>query len=196
MNKAELRRIFLNKRTELSLAEVAVASKRIAERFFDEGELAEVKNLLTYIRIAKFNEIDTSNIYYRIWHERRDIITCAPKSDLQDGEMESVRFDEDTILTENRWGIREPEHSELIEPEKLDIVIVPMLCFDLLGDRVGYGKGFYDRFLTRTPPECLKVGLSLFPPVEKIDDADPNDVEMDIVLTPEEVYKWRSDHIF
>lgn len=196
MTKAELRNIYLKRRAELSLAEVAAASKRIAECFFDEVDLAEVKSVHTFIRIAKFNEIDTSNIYYRIWHERRDINTYAPKSDLVTGEMESIRFDEDTVWTENRWGIREPAIGETIEPEEIDLVVIPLLCFDLLGNRVGYGKGFYDKFLAKCRQDCVKVGLSLFPPVEKIDDADTNDVELNVVITPHEVFRWPSSYIF
>lgn len=196
MKKVELRRIYLDKRRHLSPAEIAAASKRIADRFFDEVDLAEVKNLHTFIRIAKFNEIDTSNIYYSIWHERRDITTYAPKSELATGEMESIRFDAETQWTENRWGIREPLDNESIDPIDLDIVLVPMLCFDLLGNRVGYGKGFYDRFLTHTRPDCLKVGLSFFPPVEKIDDANANDIELNLVITPGEVFRWPSNYIF
>jgi 5-formyltetrahydrofolate cyclo-ligase len=63
-----------------------------------------------------------------------------------------------------------------------------MIGFDLQGNRVGYGKGFYDRFLERTRPDAIKVGLCLFPPVDQISDAAPFDIKMDVVVTPEQVY--------
>ncbi len=191
MKKAELRRIYLKKCRELSLAEVAAASKRIADRFFDEVDLAEVKAFHTFIRIAKFNEADTSNIYYRVWREWPAIATYAPKSDFASNSIESVRFDSGTTWIENRWGIREPDGSESAEPEQFDLVLVPLLCFDRNGNRVGYGKGFYDRFLSNTRKDCLKIGISIFPPVEKIDDAGDKDVRLDAAITPDEVFRWQ-----
>ena len=91
MKKAELRRLYLDKRRGLAAGEVAGVSSEISERFFNEVDLAAVKTLHTFIRIAKFNEFDTSMIYYRIWHERRGIATCAPLTDRETGEL--AKFD-------------------------------------------------------------------------------------------------------
>ncbi|MBX3289262.1 MAG: 5-formyltetrahydrofolate cyclo-ligase [Acidobacteria bacterium] len=191
VNKAELRKIYLKKRGELSLAEVAAASKHIAERFFEEADLANVKKFHTFIRIAKFNEPDTSNIYYRVWREWPAIATYAPKSDLAANSIESIRFDGETEWSENKWGIREPIGKEVAEPEQFDLVLVPLLCFDRSGHRVGYGKGVYDQFLSNTRKDCIKIGISIFPPVEKIDDAGDNDVRLDATITPDEVFRWQ-----
>src|SRR6476660_391908 len=124
MTKAELRQIYLQKRRDLSTAEIAQASKQIADRFFREIELGEVQSLSTFIRIPKFNEVDTSAIYYRLWKDRPWIKTYAPKTDLATGELENLTLFPDTPLIENRWGIREPASGDAIEPASLDMVIV------------------------------------------------------------------------
>ncbi len=194
MKKAELRRLYLDKRRALSPGEVARMSSQIAERFFNEVDLAAVKTLHTFIRIAKFNEFDTSMIYYRIWHERRGIATFAPVTDRETGELEARYFDDAVALTENDWGIREPAGTEKADPTEIDLVIVPLLCFDESGHRVGYGKGFYDRFLARCRPDCLKVGVSLFPPVAAIDDIHDLDVPLDLCITPDRTYRFDEPH--
>lgn len=188
MNKAELRGIYIAKRRSLSLSEVAAASGRIADRFFKDIDLKRTGKLHTFVRIPKFNEIDTSNIYFRLWRERPDVATFAPRIGIETGEIESIAFDAQTPLIENNWGIREPVGNEKAEPEDFDLVLVPLLCFDLSGHRVGYGKGFYDRFLSGCRRNCRFIGLSIFGPVDLIDDANEQDVPLSACITPEETY--------
>jgi 5,10-methenyltetrahydrofolate synthetase len=190
MTKAELRAIYMDKRRSLSPGDVAAASGRIAERFFNEIDLAGVRKLHIFIRIPKFNEIDTSNIYFRLWQERRNIATFAPRSDLVSGEITSIEFDSDTPFAENKWEIREPLGNEKAEPDEFDLVLVPLLCVDESGQRIGYGKGFYDRFLSRCRSDCLKVGLSYFPPVLAVDAIDAHDVKLDLCITPERTFRF------
>lgn len=194
MNKSELRKLYLEKRLAFSPSEIAVASSRIAERFFNETDLAKIEKLHTYIRIARLNEIDTSSIYYRIWYEHRSISTYAPRADHLTGEMENMAFGPDTELIENKWGIREPLGTETAGPSEIDLVIVPLLCFDESGHRVGYGKGFYDRFLALCRHDCINVGLSLFPPVSGIADVYENDIPLDYCITPERNYLFRDEN--
>ena len=184
MEKAELRKIYLEKRARLSPAEVAAASGEIAERYFTNVELPPGGVVHTFIRMARFNEIDTSMIYYRLWRDRPDIAMAAPRTDLETGDIESVAFDASSDWNENRFGIREPAGGKLIEPTDIDVVIVPLLCFDRTGHRVGYGKGMYDRFLAQCRLDCEKVGVSLFPPVDAIGGVTPSDVQLDMCITP------------
>ncbi len=193
MKKAELRRLYLDKRSSLSPAAVATASEQIAQRYFNEIDHRRVKRLHTFIRIPILNEFDTSNIYFRLWQERFEVETYPPRINAESGEIESIEFDSDTPMFENAWGIREPEGKEKAEPEEFDLVIVPLLCFDLAGHRVGYGKGFYDRFLARCRTDCLKLGVSLFPPVEAIEDVHSGDIRLDICITPDRKYRFRED---
>lgn len=91
-------------------------------------------------------------------------------------------------IKENQWNIPEPQFGEITAAEKIDLVIVPLLAFDLKGNRVGYGKGYYDRFLKQCRPDCKKVGLSFFEPVQKIIDVDDYDVKLTQCITPEKSF--------
>ncbi|HMU33513.1 MAG TPA: 5-formyltetrahydrofolate cyclo-ligase [Pyrinomonadaceae bacterium] len=189
MTKDELRKELLKRRRTLSSGEIVAISQQVAERFFAEIDLAAVGCLHTFIRIAKFNEIDTSMIYMRIWRDRPRIATFAPRIDHETGRMESVRFDEHTPLVDGRWGIREPAEGESVSPDKLDLILVPMLGFDHLGHRIGYGKGFYDRFLRQTRVDCLKVGLCHWAPLEEAIETHEGDVPVGLVITPDAVFR-------
>lgn len=188
MLKAELRKIYLAKNTSLSIIETAEHSKTIADHFFRHIDLANVKNLHTFLRIEKYNEVDTSAIYQKVWRDFPAIRTLAPRTNVATGEIESVAFGPATELHENKWGIPEPTGEATADASEFDMVIVPLLCFDARGFRVGYGKGFYDKFLKKCREDCIKVGISHFPPVGKIDDVGAHDVRLDLCVTPEEVF--------
>ena len=91
----------------------------------------------------------------------------------------------DTETDRNEWLIPEPVEGEIIAPAEIDMVLLPGLCYDRQGHRVGYGKGYYDRFLKTCRPDCVKVGLSYFEPIEEITDVHDGDVMLDFVVTPE-----------
>jgi 5-formyltetrahydrofolate cyclo-ligase len=115
--------------------------------------------------------------------------TFAPRTNRQLGRLENIEFSPATELVENNWGIREPV-GEDTDPELMDVVVVPLLCFDGAGHRVGYGKGYYDEFLSRCQPDCRKAGVSFFPPVKQIDDLHDRDIQLDLCITPGRVYHF------
>src|SRR5690606_13586233 len=108
------------------------------------------------------------------------------KSDLQSTAMDHYLWEKDHLLEFNKWGIEEPQGGQAILSHQLDAVIIPLLAFDQKGNRIGYGKGFYDRFLSACRPDCLKVGLSFFDPVNDIADAEPTDIPLDYCITAKE----------
>lgn len=179
--------MYLAKRNELSRDERARRSVAISNWFFERIDLDSVVNLHLFMPIKKFHEIDTWRIIRRIWLEFPSIRTFVPRVDFKSGEIESVRFTKDSEFEENAWGICEPTYGEIIEPGEIDMVLVPLLAFDKLGHRVGYGKGFYDRFLGRCRSGCLKIGVSFFPPVNEIESVTESDVPLDCCITPEGV---------
>ena len=190
MTKSELRKNHLAKRHALSAEELATNSRQIADRFFGNIDLTAVKTVHTFIAIEKFNEVDTSLIYKRIWLDFPQIRTLAPLTDLDRDGLEHFEFDAGTGLVESRWGICEPVGGESVDAAEIDLVLVPLLCFDERGYRIGYGRGFYDKFLSRCRPDCLKVGLSVFEPVKVIGDADEHDVPLNRCITPENIFSF------
>ena len=187
MTKAELRKIYLSRRKNLSAAERKAKSELISDAFFAKFDLRRIRFLHCFLPIEKFNEIDTRLIFERVWREFPHITTLLPRVNFQTNEIENLKFTSKTKLAQNQWLIHEPAHDELVESAKIDAVLVPLLCFDIRGFRVGYGKGFYDRFLRRCRQDCLKIGLSYFEAVEKIEDADDFDVKLDFCVTPEKL---------
>lgn len=191
MKKSELRQIFLARRKALVTEVVRNKSRRITELFFTDVDLSKTRFLHVFISIEQFHEVDTSFIIHEVWSRFPEITVVAPRIDQKKAEIESVIYGSNTELVENEWGIREPSGQELVDPEEIDLVIVPLLCFDEFGNRVGYGKGYYDRFLARCRLDCLKVGLSLFSPVDSIDDIHGNDVPLDLCIEPERFHRFR-----
>ncbi len=190
MNKTDLRRVYLARRKALSPAERAEKSRRISERFFAGFEVADIKTLHCFLPIEKFAEINTRLILEKIRREFPQIQTLAPRVDFQTNEIESVKFSPETNLTENDWQILEPVGDETVAASEIDLVLVPLICFDERGFRVGYGKGFYDRFLKRCRRDCAKIGLSYFAPVAKIADAKDFDAALDACVTPEKIWRF------
>lgn len=188
MTKAELRRIYLAKQKDISPADRMRLSREIAERFFAQFDLSSINFLHCFIPIEKFNEIDTTPIFQKLWTEFPRIKTLVPRVNFETGSMEGVTYSAGTELIQNKWGIGEPAAGELFSEEVVDLVLVPGIAFDADCHRVGYGKGFYDRFLRNCRSDCVKVGASYFPPVASIMDIAEHDVRLDHCLTPGGVY--------
>lgn len=187
MNKAELRKIYLDRRKNLSPEQRAEKSARIARRFFERFDWRGVRTLHGFLPIEKFGEINTLLIFERVWREHPHVATVAPRVDETAGKIENVRFDASSAFARGKFGIDEPFGGETIAPDKIDLVLTPLLCFDRRGFRVGYGKGFYDKFLRECRADCRKIGLSFFPPVAEIEDISAFDVALDACVTPENI---------
>lgn len=189
MTKEALRRQYLQKRLDLSPAEFGQLQNRLIDQFhtldWRDYDMAHI-----FLPIAKFREIDTRAIIS--WFEQHypHLKFCVPVADLKSGEMSQVLFNSrESYLLENKWGILEPQQAEFVPIDKIDLVFVPLLTFDQQGYRVGYGKGFYDRFLAQCDPTVKKYGLSIFDPVEQITDVDAEwDVRLDGYICSNKVW--------
>jgi len=188
MLKAELRKIYLARQKSLVAEERREKSAAISDLFFRNFDLSQARFLHCFLPIEKFNEIQTKLILEKVWREFPHLETLVPRVNFETGEIENLKFSAETGLAPNRWQIDEPAHDETIETEKIDLVLVPLLCFDARGFRVGYGKGFYDKFLKNCRVDAVKIGLSYFAPIDAIEDAREFDVRLDFCVTPEEVF--------
>lgn len=188
MNKAELRKAMLQRRRALSIDEVAVRSQRIAELFFRHFNLRGGQTVHVFLPIVKNNEVNTWPIIERLRLEHPEVRVAVPVTDAAQHVLTHHHLTEESVLVENVWGIPEPKDTQLVHAHEIDLVLIPLLAFDKTGHRVGYGKGFYDRFLADCRPDVVKIGLSLEPPVERIADPNVYDVPLDYAITPEEVW--------
>jgi len=192
MLKAALRKEMLQKRLQYTAAEVDALSQRIRDQFFSFFSLSEIKTLHIFLPITRYNEINTWYIIHQLQQDYPGIALVVPVTNLQELTLSHYRFTSATELIENKWGISEPLAAEPITETAIDLVIIPLLGFDKQGHRIGYGKGFYDRFLHLCRPDVLKIGISLEPPLAEITDVHAGDVLLDYAITPEEVYVFRS----
>ena len=182
MTKPELRKIYLQKRLALTDQECEALSQQICDKFFSSIDLTHIKVIHTFLPIIKKNEPDTRLIIERLKKDFPHIKISIPK--VVGNTLVNYFLDADCVLTENVWGVREPSNGNLTEPEEIDLVIVPLLAFDATGHRVGYGKGFYDRFLKTCRQDCMKVGISFFDCSAIEIDIDEHDFLLTKSITP------------
>jgi 5-formyltetrahydrofolate cyclo-ligase len=184
MTKAELRKIYLAKRAALTELELQDLNERITSQFFATIDLSNVRVLHTFVPIEKTREPDTWLIINRIPKEYPHIQISVPKINNQTAMMDNFYLEYPEQLEKNTWGIPEPKEGIATPTEKIDVIIVPLLAFDRRGHRVGYGRGFYDKFLATAAPQTRKIGLSFFPPTEKIEDIQKTDEKLTHAITP------------
>lgn len=160
----------------------------LTDEIMDQVKLinwADYKMVHIFMPIRKHNEIDTFSIltYFKTKHPELQIV--VPRTDFANRQMENVLYDHEyTILGRNKYDIPEPIHGKIVSPEEIDLIFIPLLVCDLHGNRAGYGKGFYDRFLASCKPDVKKVGLSFFDPVDQISDLNEFDIPLDVCITP------------
>ena len=184
MTKEELRKAYLQKRQALSEAEYLHLNRMLCENFFAQVDLSLVKVLHTFLPIAKNKEPDTWIIIDRILSDFPHIQLSIPRVNLQTNQLENFFFEGLHQLKKNKWGILEPKQGIPTESGKIDMILVPLLAFDKLGNRIGYGKGYYDQLLKECRYDCKKIGISLFRPEEEIHTVESHDQKLTMALTP------------
>jgi len=99
-------------------------------------------------------------------------------------------YAETNSMVENKWGIQEPMPITKVLMDEMDVILVPLLCFDLSGQRVGFGKGYYDQYFANQPFFVNKIGVSYFEPISKIEDTNQFDVPLTKCITPWKIYEF------
>ena len=190
-DKSTLRAVMLEKRNAASAGFMQTARQAICDNFFTEFDLSSIKSLHIFLSIPEKNELNTWPIIKRIWNEHPEIQLAVPVTPPGAKELQHRLLTPKTELLRSKWGIDEPTTSSPLIPEKeIDLVLVPLLAFDLNGHRVGYGKGYYDKFLSKCRSDIKKIGLSVFEPVKAIADAASWDIPLNQVITPDKVYSF------
>jgi 5-formyltetrahydrofolate cyclo-ligase len=195
LTKAALRRAALARRQAFTSAEVAERSQQLASQLFANFPVAQWHWLHVFLPLARKNEPDTWPLIHRIWAEQLPVRLAAPVVQPDGNSLKHYKLTPTTPLLASRWGIPEPVASPATEvaPAQLDAVLVPLLACDQQGQRVGYGGGFYDRFLAECRPGTLFIGLNILDdePVAALADVLPTDVPLHACLTPGGVWNFR-----
>jgi len=187
-SKAELRKEFKKRRSELSAEELAQASGEIASKVevFCESH-PSLDHFHLFFPIRKFQEIDTYLI--RDFLERRHKVIYTSYVSQTLNRMETVLLENQDEFVEDRFGIPIPKNLKPIGLEKIQVVFIPLLAVDQAGNRIGYGKGLYDQFLAVLNPEVLKVGLSIFGPIPAL-PKESFDIPLDYCITPKKIINF------
>jgi 5-formyltetrahydrofolate cyclo-ligase len=145
------------------------------------------QTLHVFLPITDKKEPDTLALIFEINKQFPQIRIAVPVI-TANGSLIHVEPEMPLALHAGRWNIPVPEYTNEVNPIQLDCVIIPMLIFDEQGHRIGYGKGYYDAFLPQCRPDCIKLGISLFSPIDIIEDPMHADVVMDACITPDTIY--------
>lgn len=187
MQKATARQLMLQKRKALTAAECLKLDDLLLIQFqrFNWGHMESVGN---FYPIEKHNEPNSLLLANYLKYILPSIIIAYPRI-AQDGS--SMEFFEETeSFIENKWGIIEPMPIHPLYLEQMDAILVPMLGFDLTGQRIGFGKGYYDRYFENQPNNCLRIGISYFDPIPKLIDTHQFDVPLTHCITPSHIYEF------
>ncbi|QDW27391.1 5-formyltetrahydrofolate cyclo-ligase [Pedobacter sp. KBS0701] len=186
MLKAEIRKLALKDRLLLNDPTYYTLNESLLKQF-KKIDFSRIKTLHIFLPITEKKEPNTFLLIEWLSKTYPEVKIITPKADFETALMTHHEYLGEKDLKKNLYNILEPQKGNLHEGE-IDMVVIPLLAFDKQGYRVGYGKGFYDRFLRDI--NAQKIGLSLHPAIEKIDDVNEYDIKLDFCITPTEIIKF------
>lgn len=187
MIKKEVRQKYKELRQNLSEENIEEWSLQIANQLI-RLDIWQHSFYHLFLPIESQKEINTEYILQVLAGKDKNIVLS--KSDFSTREMTHFLLTDNTTIKKNAYDIPEPIDGLEVPVSKIDVVFVPLLAFDEKGNRVGYGKGFYDKFLAECKPEILKIGLSFFESEKVISDVLNTDIQLDLCVTPTKVYNF------
>ena len=190
MNKKELRKIYKEKRKAILPKDKLKMDDLMLIQFQQLYFEASVKTLLTYWPMATMNEPNMQLYTSYLRHTIPNLQIAYPVADFSTCSMQAWLINEKTVYHTNSFGVTEPREGTAISADKIDIVFVPLLACDKSGCRVGYGKGFYDKYLAKCHQAIISIGFNYFDPVDNIDDANDFDVPLNYCIMPERIYEF------
>lgn len=187
MIKNELRKKYKDFRSKFSLDEIEGKSVVIANNLL-KLPIWDKEYYHIFLSILEHKEVNTEFILSILSGKDKHIVLS--KSDFDTSMMNHFLLTDSTKIKTNKWNIPEPVDGIEIQPNKIEVVFIPLLAFDKYGNRIGYGKGFYDKFLADCKPDTIKIGLSFFEAEDKIKEVFESDVRLDYCVTPKEIYTF------
>lgn len=186
MLKSELRKQALKQRNALTQAQTNTLNTALLS-CFTTLNFTNINSIHIYLPIVKHNEPNTFLLIDWLQKTHPKIVIVVPKANFTTHTISNFIYQGKADLKDNQHHIPEPQHAKPFIGMP-DMVIVPLLAFDKNGYRVGYGKGFYDRFLENG--EAQKIGLSFFDATPEITDTHLNDVRLDKCITPTKIINF------
>lgn len=189
MTKKELRNIYLPKRRELDGRQQAQWDDLLLIKI-QQMDTSSVSVLFTYFPVDANKEPNTIACTNYLRYMIPELIVAYPVCNFENNTMQAVITTEDTVYKAGKYGIMQPSEGYILDPWQIDLVFVPMIICDKQGYRVGYGKGFYDRFLSQCRNDIQIWGFTYFEPVDKITDTHQYDIPLTHCITPYNIYEF------
>ena len=187
MTKQELRQKYKALRRGLTDEQIEDYSLAIANQLL-QLDIWNKSFYHVFLTIVHHKEINTEYILNILAGKDKNIV--VPKSHFEDFSMTHFLLTDSTRLKNNSHGIPEPIDGIEIQSKQIEVVFIPLLAFDINGSRIGYGKGFYDRFLTQCKSGTVKIGLSFFEPETEVFEINNHDITLDYCVTPNQIFKF------
>lgn len=181
--KEELRQTLLERRKSISEPNFYGASAKVIEQLKEQREYQNAKTIHCYISINKRREVETRALIKEMLFKGKKVV--VPITDFENGILTHIELRSFDDLEANKWGVLEPNGGEQVSPEELDLVIVPMVGADEQCNRIGYGEGFYDRFLKDVSGS--KIGLTFERNVIEQIPVEDFDIPLDKIITEERI---------
>jgi 5-formyltetrahydrofolate cyclo-ligase len=187
MFKKEIRLKYKELRNSLSESQIEEMSLAIANEVL-LLPIWEKTYFHIFLPIQEQKEVNTEYLLHLLSGKDKEI--CISKSDFETRKMTHYLLTDNTKIKKNEYNIPEPIDGIEVPSHKMEVVFIPLLAYDTYGNRVGYGKGFYDKFLAECNPNTIKIGLSFFEPEELISDVNASDIQLNYCVTPNRIIKY------
>ena len=184
MLKKELRKKYKELRQNLSQEEIEEKSLEIANQLL-KLDIWENTYFHIFLPIEEQKEVNSEYILNILQAKDKEIVIS--KSDFETTSMLHFLLTDNTKIKKNEYNIPEPINGLSVPTKMIDVVFIPLLAYDKQGNRVGYGKGFYDKFLSQCNDDTIKIGLSFFEPEELIEDVFETDIKLNFCVNVDEI---------
>lgn len=180
--KKAIRELYISKRNELSDIQVQSKSREIIKNILQSKEYQNSETIHCYVSMLQNREVDTTELLLDALGSGKSVV--VPKMS-DNHSLDHIRMDSLKHMKTNKWGVSEPVEGEFADLSELDLIIIPMVAGDRYRNRLGYGLGYYDRFLNEV--SAVKAGLLFKLQLhENKLTVEPHDVPLDILFTESE----------
>lgn len=159
---------------------------------FKNSKFSKLNTFHIFLPITSQKEINTWEFIDYLLDKNKYIIIPKVDNDF----LKHYIYTTDTKVKINKWNIPEPVNAlELKNLNLIDVVFIPLLISDKNGNRIGYGKGFYDKFLAKLPRKTLKIGINYFSSLEDSIEVEPHDIPLDYLISPLKIESFSANPI-